>query len=704
MSSVGFTTNARLLNQLGEQLIKSEDIALLELIKNAYDADATFCHVTLENLSDPRRARITIRDDGCGMDTDIIKRAWLVLGTSYKHELAADTSTKRTPRFNRIRLGEKGIGRLGVHRLGNKIELFSRRRDSREEVHLQIDWRRADEVRLIEEVPVSLSSGEPKEFLGNETGTYMVISDLKGTWTRRMVREVARTISTLNSPFEDSNSFVADLQIIGTDEEKDWLKGIMSLEEVRERSLYSFDIVLQGNRITSFHYEFTPWRVMDKLSPRTVRWDETHTLARLLQQEKEQAEIDISDMGEVRFQGLVFDLDPSILKLGIQDKRGFKEYLQENGGIRIYRDNMRVLNYGEKGVDWLELNFRRLNQPGQKISNNVIIAAVELKRECSEVLVEKANREGFLQNDAFYRLQAAVLCALERVEEQRNVDKMRIREAYKIKAERVPLRSSMSELRKDIEEHVSDLAIRRRMQHCIDRVEADYEAFGEALMKSAGAGLNLTMVIHQMDKIIKNIRAALRKNNYDLQLIVAQVDLLSQLVEGYSILIRNSERKPRNLVPIIEQSVFNVAFRFSAHKIEVEKAYVGKGEAIAVCAEGHTVNAMLNLFDNSIWWLGYSKTVSPKIYIDVVENPRHPNFISIVVADNGPGFSHAPYEDLTQPFVTFKPNGMGIGLHLTKEIMKALGGRLTFPNPSEVGVPDQYAHGAVIALVFPKEK
>lgn len=703
MSSVGFTTNARLLNQLGEQLIKSEDIALLELIKNAYDADATFCHVTLEHISDPQRARITIRDDGCGMDSDIIRRAWLVLGTSYKHDLASDASTKRTPKFKRIRLGEKGIGRLGVHRLGNKIELFSRR-ESREEVHLQIDWRRADEVRLIEEVPVSLSSGKPQAFHGKDTGTYIVISDLKGTWTRRMVRDVARTMSTLNSPFKDSDSFVADLQIVGTDEEKGWLEGIMSLEEVRERSLYSFDVVLQGNRITSFHYEFTPWRVLDKLRPRTVSWDETNPLARLLRNGKDQEELDISDIGEVRFQGLVFDLDPTILKFGIQDKSGFKEYLQENGGIRIYRDNMRVLNYGEKGVDWLDLNFRRVNQPGSKISNNVIIAAVELKRECSEVLVEKANREGFLQNDAFERLQEAVLFALKRVETERNFDKENIREAYKIKAERVPLRASMSELRKDIEEYVGDKDIRRRMQRCLDRVESDYEAFGEALMKSAGAGLNLTMVIHQMEKIIKNIRASFRRHNHDFQNVVAQVDLLARLVEGYSILVRNTDRKPRNLIPIIEQSIFNAGFRFSAHKISIDKAYAGTRKAVAVCTEGHAINALLNLFDNSIWWLGYSKTVNPKIYIDVIESSEYPKSIAIVVADNGPGFAHAPYEDLTQPFVTFKPNGMGIGLHLTKEIMTALGGRVVFPNPAEVGVPDQYVHGAVIALVFPKEK
>ena len=107
-----FKTRARILNQLGEQLIKSEGIALLELIKNAYDADATFCHVTMENISDKNKARIIISDDGCGMDVERIRRTWLELGTNYKESLAANEETKRTPKFHRMRLGEKGICRF----------------------------------------------------------------------------------------------------------------------------------------------------------------------------------------------------------------------------------------------------------------------------------------------------------------------------------------------------------------------------------------------------------------------------------------------------------------------------------------------------------------------------------------------------------------------------------------------------------------
>ena len=702
---VTFKTRARILNQLGEQLIKSEDIALLELIKNAYDADAKTCHVIMENISDKDKARIIISDDGCGMDAEQIRRTWLELGTNYKESLAANEETKRTPKFHRMRLGEKGIGRFGVHRLGNKIDMYSKTEKSKLEAHLAIDWRKADEVEMIEQVPVSLTEGEPVYFKGEKKGTYIVISDLKGTWDRGKVREVARTIAALNSPFEDKTDFSVDLNLEGSDEERAWLKGVIRFKDIKGWSLYHFDVTMSRNRIISFKYDFKPWKTLDLLRPRHVEWKKNSDLSRMVEDPNGRniKDIDITAIGNVRFRGVIFDLDPKILSIGVADKRGLKDYLMGNGGVRVYRDNMRVLNYGERGDDWLDLNFRRVNEPGSKISLNVICAAVSLSRESSDALVEKANREGFLKNEAFDRLRAAVLCALERVESERNIDKDTIRMAYGRKAEHMPLRASMADLRADVEKYVKDKAAQKKMRHCIDRVEQDYEEFANAFMKSAGIGMNLIMVIHQMEKIIKNVRTLLSKRNANTNLLTDQIETLSRLIEGYSILVRDSERKPRDLSGIITQSLFNVESRFMTHKIKIDEAFKNRSSCSAVCTEGHVINALLNLFDNSIWWLGYAKIKKPKIRVDLIEVPQYPNSLTLVVSDNGPGFLHEPITDLIRPFITFKPNGMGIGLHLTNEIMKSLGGKLAFPSPSDVDVPKEYANGATIALVFPKE-
>lgn len=696
---IAFKTRARLLCQLGEQLIKSEDIALLELIKNSYDADATYCNVLMENVSDPKNGRIVIDDDGCGMSAERILHTWLEIGTNFKESLASDESTKRTPKFKRMRLGEKGIGRFGVHRLGHKIDVYSKSADSRQEAHLAIDWRSAEKAEMIEDVPVSLTEEVPQYFKGKKTGTHIVITNLKGTWTRKMARDVARAIATLNSPFEEQGEFVPTLKLTGQRGEGKWIDGIVTFDEIRAKSLGSFEIALKGNRIKSFEYHFTPWKVMDKLQPRTVKWDSKHVEARLITEDDE--EIDLSEIGEVSFKGLVFDLDTKILKLGIQDVMGFKEYLQANGGVRVYRDNMRVLNYGEPDDDWLDLNFRRVNQPTRKVSSNVIIAAVGLSRESSGALQEKANREGFLKNAAFMKLRGAILYALSKVELERSADKDRIRAAYGKKAEVRNRHVTMNDLRADVETYVKNKVARKKMLQCIDRVEDQFEEFADSLIKSAGAGLNLSMVIHQMEKIIKNIKAMLRKRGHESD-VAKQIDTLAQLIEGYSILIRDSDRKVRNLDEIVEQSVYNVGFRLSAHKIDLVDAYKKRGKCLALCTENHAINAMLNLFDNSIWWLGYSKTESPKVYVDIVESKLYKNSLAIVVADNGPGFSRDP-EEMIKPFVTAKPNGMGIGLHLTNEIMLSLGGKLDFPSAKDVGVPKEFANGAIVALVFPKE-
>ena len=110
----------------------------------------------------------------------------------------------------------------------------------------------------------------------------------------------------------------------------------------------------------------------------------------------------------------------------------------------------------------------------------------------------------------------------------------------------------------------------------------------------------------------------------------------------------------------------------------------------------------MNLFDNSIWWLGYSRTSKPEIYVDISD--AFPGHLSIVVADNGPGFS-LPTEEIIKPFVTGKPRGMGmgIGLHIVHEVMKSLNGELIFPENEYFDIPEKFMKGAIIALAFKRE-
>ena len=266
-----FKMLARAINQLGEQLIKSESIALLELLKNAYDADATTCQITLINPELPECGEICIVDDGTGMDFNTLTSAFLEIGTDFKERLKKEDKTKRTPKFGRLRLGEKGIGRLGIHKLGRHIQVISRCAGSKTESVLDIDWDMIERSRYVENIPVSAEERTPEQFNDNETGTLIVIKKLRNIWSRRTLRDCKRMILSLNSPFETSDQFRAEFSVSPKTDESGvgWFKGLLEFKEIEQYKLFYFDITLEGEEITKFHYEFCPWKTMKGINGRT---------------------------------------------------------------------------------------------------------------------------------------------------------------------------------------------------------------------------------------------------------------------------------------------------------------------------------------------------------------------------------------------------------------------------------------------------
>jgi len=688
-----FKTHARIIRQLGEQLIRTEAIALLELIKNSYDADASECKVRIYNPEDTEKGEIIIQDDGEGMDYDILSDVWLGIGTDYK----ATLPNKRSPKFKRLRLGEKGIGRLGVHRLGREITVITRS-SRRPEYILRVNWDEVDNNEFVEDLPVRITKRSNPKTFEKCTGTKIIIKRLRVPWNERMARDCWRSITSLNSPFESDDSFRVSLRIPGY---SSWFKGLLKFSDIEQYKLFSFDIRMAGNKLTKFTYNFTPWETMKKLTPRKVTiQDIENKLTRMVYtQNRKTVDIDLSryNIGEVHFKGVVFDRDARTLDLGVQDRRGFNTYLDTNGGVRVFRDNMRVLDYGEPGNDWLDMSGRRVNFPTKRISNNIIIAAVYLDHSKSTDLKEKANREGFVENEAYMELWNALRFAIGRIEEYRKIDKDLLRKHYGPQEVAEPVTTSISELKSVVEEKVKSEPIKNEIARYLDRIEKEYEFITESLIRSAGAGLNLILVIHQIEKILKETMAML-KRKVPSEIIEDKVQNLSNLVEGYSLLVRSSEKKMRNLKGIVNQSIFNIQFRLDAHNIKLDPAFQSRTKGLdAICSEAHVLNALMNLYDNSIWWLEYSRTKEPTIYIDISDQLL--KYVCIVVADNGPGFT-LPTDEIIKPFVSNKPDGMGIGLHLTHEIMESLGGKLIFPESEDFDIPEKYSKGAKIALAF----
>jgi len=688
-----FKPRARLLLQLGDELIRNEGIALLELIKNAYDADATKVNVTMKNADERKKGTIVITDNGEGMDMDIIKNIWMEPGSNKKR--LEVNKKKRTKKFGRFVLGEKGIGRFAVHKLGDQIEIITKKRNAKE-VRIVIDWTNFEKADYLSDTPIEVEEREPELFSKNESGTKITVKELRSDWTRGMIRDVVRSWNALRSPFTTPESFDIELD---TDKEE-WIKGIISLESIYEYALFHFKCIIEGNSIKEFEYKFNPYKSMNKLKSRKITEKDTNVKKLLTMRDSKDIEINLSDhdIGQITFEGYIFDRDPKVLSLGIEDKKGFREYLNVNGGVKVYKDGIRVYDYGEPGSDWLNLDIRRVNVPAQRISNNIIVAAVSLDREFSGDLIEKTNREGFIENEPYLKFISSVLYSLHVVEIQRVTDKNLLRTYYGPTQKSEPVASKLNQLKNTVKEKISEEKDQKLIITEIEKIEKDYEEISERLLRSAGAGLNLSAVVHEVEKIVGEIEKVLKTNTSSRAYIL--VKHLSELINGFTILIRKSGTKKHKIKNILEQSIFVSEYRLKAHGVKIVKDDNALSKEISItCAENMIISSILNIIDNSIWWEEYAKTKNKKIFVTCSDDL--PGHNAIIFADNGPGFA-IPTEDITKPFITGKQNGMGLGLHIVQQVMEAHGGSIIFPEPNDFEIPDEFKRGAIVALIFKK--
>ena len=253
---------ARLLRTLGADLISSEKVAVVELVKNAYDADASVVLIRFVDSMDKGAGAIELWDDGHGMDRDVAAQTWVELATTHRRQ------QRYSETLHRRVLGEKGIGRLAAGRLGRFMTVDTRRADS-EEVHLDLDWRDFDdESKFLEDVEVVWSAGQPKVFLldgdadaafsdagveqwNRGRGTRIRLRELSTTWTRPLVMDLRNALSRLLPPATGRNdvtpSFRVYLEFPDEVLSVADLAGIVDEPPELERSPYRLSGRIEGN-------------------------------------------------------------------------------------------------------------------------------------------------------------------------------------------------------------------------------------------------------------------------------------------------------------------------------------------------------------------------------------------------------------------------------------------------------------------------
>lgn len=703
-----FRPRARILQHLGDQLIGTPRLAVFELVKNAYDADASTVCVEIVGIGTDHIS-IRVTDDGSGMSLGTVRDIWFVIAHDHKEKQLAEK--KRTEK-GRLPLGSKGLGRLSVHKLGNKIRMITRALNE-PEVVVDIDWNRMIAHEFLSDAEIDIEVREPEIFVGERTGTELQISELRDKrWTRGEIRRLYRQITSISSPFGQAgrDDFKAILRVPDVPQ---WIERLPDPVELLKRAPWKYTFEFDGKNF-SYHYHFRgipgiprkareaeekyvsllmPPPEVDDDDPLFSGKSQSNTMRKVIADLKS-----IEGIGPISGEFYVFDLTPRIAKQ-MGETKLIKDFLDENGGIRVYRDGIRVYDYGERSNDWLGLDLKRVNNPTRGLSRNIVVGHVSINQDGSAGLVEKSNREGFIENDVYERLKKIVLGAIDPLQREREFDRKAIRELLG-EVQDPEVRGIMEPVSK-IRIIASRNNLSGKIDPLLDRIEHEFIEMRNRLLSTGISGTSLAVVFHEIEQGVRSLYKNM-ENRPEMEGIASQVEEMMKLLDGFSDLLRKKDRKPIDLRKLIRRARDLNRIRFRHHNVRLECPAVEDDapEITVSCSFGLTLGAITNIIDNAIYWMRAKwpneEDSGRVIYIGIDEDFE--GGPAIIIADTGPGFRDAPSE-LVRPFYTRRPEGMGMGLYYANMVMDLNDGALLFPDPSEVDVPDSF-EGAIIALRF----
>ncbi len=708
---------SHIINLLGDELIGSDSLAIFELVKNSYDADATRVTIYFNDLDTPNR-NIVIEDNGSGMTPNIIQNVWLTIGTDYKKKKA-----KISPIFHRSSLGNKGVGRLAVHRLADEITLESQARGEIFGSRLNINWKDLiNSEEFIEDLSVVVEDGVADLFESGH-GTRIILTGLKTkNWTKAILKDLAQKIENIKNPFKDIESF--EIKIICDNEEKQkWIDEAKSPDGILDKSLYTFHFTVSpsknnGNATFEWEYEFNPINISPKegIVKHELNGKEDSFLLKAIYSDCSTRQVlrtdDLAKIGPISGVFHVFNQNGKILDhaFGAGQRTAIKGYIKDNCGIKVYRDNIRVYNYGEPSDDWLGIELAKVQRAGDHFSKKVTIGAVflDLKRS-SEGLIEKTNREGFADNEEF-RLFVSIVQEAFSFFERKAINDRDLIESYTSGTPTIK-KVGLAESIKEIEDRLTVKGLSNEFKPLLKKVEADYNEMRDLMLNSGMNGLNLSLVFHEVEREVRHINLALNENNYDSKLIKARVKALIQLIENFAPIVKQNRKGKISASKLVSKALEIHDTRFRHHGI-IKSAPLLTHETADFEIQGPMnlfLSTISNLLDNAIYWVvinheeKFANGINAPKAIYVGSDIESFDGPAIIVADSGAGFKMEPNE-LILPYRTLKPTGMGmgLGLYFANLVMESIGGKIFFPSNEDCIVPAAYT-GAIVALVFPKD-
>lgn len=709
-------TNSHIINLLGDELIGSDSLALFEIVKNSYDADANVVTISLNDLFSDDRS-IVIKDDGNGMSPEVIEHAWLTIGTDYKRK-----SVKVSPVLHRTSLGNKGVGRLAVHRLANRIMLETQPRGCDFGSRLRIDW---DDLisssKEVEGLSVDVENNV-SDILNGKNGTKITLTQLREvSWTKSKVTQMVRKLQNIINPFEPSSQFKIEIKS-NIYQVQQWINSVRTPVETLNSCLYQYSFTLEKSRNVndlarfSWYYKFNPKnfppssgieaREDGRVEELLINGNLFHEIDMSSKDKMLLRDSDLDGIEKVSGTFYAFNLDGKIIDLsyGAGNRGKIKDFVSEYAGVRVFRDGIRVYNYGEPADDWLYLDQAKTKRVGSHFAKGQTIGAINLSlEETKETLKEKTNREGFIENTCFERLVAIVQTVFGHFE------RLSIKDREKINAyqnDTVAQRKiGFSDTVDQLENSIKKMNLERQLGGLVKKVRRDYDDMRDVMLNSGMNGLNLTVVFHEVSREMAFIGKDIVKKDCDIDSIRQRIEALNDLIEKFMPMLRQT-RKITISASNLAERVFSIhKNRFLYHKINFECPLLKtkENDFNVNGVGGLLLSAVSNIIDNAIYWacenaeregMGFIPSVLLATDLTSFDGP------AMIVADNGAGFK-MDEDEMILPFRTLKPSSMGVGLYYVSLVMRMVGGKLIFSNRNDLNLPTKYS-GACVVLVFPK--
>jgi nitrogen-specific signal transduction histidine kinase len=665
-----------ILRRLGEELNPSPDQSILELVKNSYDADAVDCTIELIK-TDHAGGTIKIYDNGDGMDAEAIKDGWLVLGQSLK-------PPGGVTRLKRIRAGSKGLGRLAALRMGSSVMLVSRtRKDPTRQFRLAIDWSDYDKVALVEDVILTIKEEPSPE--KSRAGTEIILENLRDSITRINVKKLARSLLLLADPFgENPEGFKP---ILKAPEFGD----LEALVKNRYFKDAEYHLIARVDKSGKAHATVTDWRGEELFSA---------------------AHKDLNSESEERLYKCPpseFDLWAFILNKATFDTRSstkeeVRNWLQTFGGVHLYQNGLRVNPYGNPGNDWLEINLLRVRSPEERPSTNNSIGRVSVL-DPDELLVQKTDRSGFIENETFAELKRFAINALEWMAKRRLeiAEKRRAKERTETTKEAERAKESVQEV------------IERSPKPTRESLKVAFAKYDHAKQKEVNtlrkevqlyrtlstAGITAATFAHESAgnpiKVISLAANTVARRGHKLlgekytSNLEEPVGLIRKSINALKVLgnvtlsLTDHEKRRAGRVDIhrVIKNLLETFQPFLAEReVNVIPDFAPDSKPFLRGSEAAFESIITNFLNNSIVWFAGMQIEERKV---VIRTRIAGNILTLRVFDNGPGIVGISIKDIWLPGYTTRPNGTGLGLTIVRDAVTDLGGTVDAIEHGELG-------------------